>query len=274
MAESKIREARVAGQFYLSTAGGLKKQVESLINKDAKKIDALACMLPHAGYQYSGRVAGETVSRINLRDKIILLGPNHTGFGAPFSIMSEGSWQTPLGEVAIDSALAQKILKNSRFLEDNPVAHTNEHSLEVELPFLQYFKPDFQIIPIAFLSDEIESLKEIGREIARTIQENNLADKVLLLASSDMTHYEPQNTAKNKDKEAIQAILELNEEKLIEKIYRLRISMCGWAPVIVMLTAAKKLGAKAAALVKYQTSGDVTGDNSSVVGYAGIIIYG
>ena len=143
------------------------------------------------------------------------------------------------------------------------MAHAHEHSLEVELPFLQYFKPDLQIVPIAFLSDEIESLKEIGREIARVIQDNHLTGEVMLLASSDMTHYEPQNTAKNKDKEAIHAILELNEEKLIEKIYRLKISMCGWAPVIVMLSAAKKLGAKGASLIKYQTSGDVTGDGQN-----------
>src|SRR3989338_4785594 len=250
MAESKIREARVAGQFYLPTAEGLKRQIESLIDQGAQKKDALACMLPHAGYQYSGRVAGETVSRIKMREKVILLGPNHTGFGSPFSIVTEGSWKTPLGEVTIDSALAKKILANSKYLEENSVAHAHEHSLEVELPFLQYFKPDLQIVPIAFLSDEIESLKEIGREIARVIQDNHLTGEVMLLASSDMTHYEPQNTAKNKDKEAIHAILELNEEKLIEKIYRLKISMCGWAPVIVMLSAAKKLGAKGARVLK------------------------
>ena len=273
MKEFKIRKPAVAGQFYSSSSQGLKNQIEALIDKNSKKTDVIACMLPHAGYMYSGRVAGETVSCINIKDKVILLGPNHTGYGTAFSIMTQGLWQTPLGEVRIDSELANKILNKSKNLEDDSLAHMYEHSLEVELPFLQYFKENFEIVPIAFLSDNIEQLKEVGEEIASVLKDSDNKNSTMLLASSDMTHYESQADAENKDKEAIDAILELNEDRLMEKIKRLDISMCGYAPVIVMLKAAKILGAKTANLVKYQTSADVTGDRNSVVGYAGIIIY-
>lgn len=273
MALSKIRKPCVAGQFYPSSSQQLKSEIESLIDKGADKREALACMLPHAGYMYSGRVAGEVASSINITDRIILLGPNHTGRGAPFSIMTEGIWQTPLGAINIDSDLANAILKNSRYLQDDPSAHAYEHSLEVELPFLQYFKSDFEIIPVAFMPGDIETLKQIGSEIADTVRKSDKKDSIMFVASSDMTHYEPQETAKRKDQEAIKAILELNEDKLMEKIQHLSISMCGYAPVIVMLKIVKLLGAKSARLIKYQTSGDVTGDYESVVGYAGIVIY-
>jgi len=269
----KIRQPAVAGQFYPSSSQGLKNQIEAFIDKQAQKLDVIACMLPHAGYIYSGSVAAETVSRINIKNKVILLGPNHTGYGPKYSIMPQGSWQTPLGEIRIDSNLASEILNHSKYMESDNTAHTYEHSLEVELPFLQYFKTDFEIVPIVFLSDEFKVLKEIGEEIANTIKERNIKDSTIIVASSDMTHYESQDQAQKKDKEAIQAILELNEDKLMDRIQQLNISMCGYAPAITMISAAKLLGAKTAKLIKYQTSGDVTGDKSSVVGYAGIIVY-
>lgn len=272
MEQYRIRRATVAGQFYPSSRQELTRLIESLIDKKVKKQDVIACMLPHAGYIYSGYVAGQTVSRINLKDKIILLGPNHTGMGAAFSIMTEGSWQTPLGEVKIDTELAKAVLNQSKYLEDNSPAHINEHSLEVELPILQYFKTDFKIVPIAFLSSDVSALKKIGEEIASVIQDNKLKDSTLLVASSDMTHYEPLGQAEKKDRQAIDAILELNEDLLVQRIQQLNISMCGWAPAIVCLSAAKGLGAKKGELIKYQTSADVTGDTSSVVGYAGVII--
>lgn len=274
MEKPKIRKPAVAGQFYPSSPEDLKRQISSFIDKtDAiNKTEAIACMLPHAGYMYSGAVAAKTVAGINLKDKIILLGPNHTGYGAQFSIMSEGSWQTPLGEIEVDNKLASRLLQQSKYLEDDILAHTYEHSLEVELPFLQYFKADFKIVPIVFLSDEIGALKEIGREIASCIKESGLQKQTLIIASSDMTHYEPQEQAQKKDREAITAILELDEDKLMSIIQRLNISMCGYAPAIVMLCAAKLLGAKEAKLIKYQTSGDTTGDYDAVVGYAGMVI--
>lgn len=273
MQQPKIRRPVVAGQFYPSSSSTLRNQIDALVDKKATKIDVLACLLPHAGYMYSGRVAGLTVSCLNIRDKIILLGPNHTGNGAAFSIMTEGIWQTPLGEVRIDSDLANKILAGSKILEADTLAHAYEHSLEVELPFLQYFKSDFEIVPIAFLSDDLEALKEVGQEIAAILQEPGIRDSFLIVASSDMTHYESQGEAEKKDKEAIEAMLELNEDKLMQKIKRFNISMCGYAPAVVMIKTAKLLGAKIAELIKYQTSGEVSGDYESVVGYAGIVVY-
>lgn len=273
MEQSKIRAPVVAGQFYPSGAAGLKKEIELLINKNKPKSDIIACVLPHAGYMYSGKVAAETVSAIKIKDRIILLGPNHTGYGAAFSLMSEGRWQTPLGEIKIDTDLAARILKQSSYLAADELAHIHEHSLEVELPFLQYFKSSFEIVPIILLSDEIAILVKIGRDIASAIKDSGEKESIMLIASSDMTHYEPEEQAYKKDMQAIEAILELNETKLMKRVKNLNISMCGYAPVITMLSAAKSLGAKSAKLIKYLTSAEVTGDKSSVVGYAGIVVY-
>jgi len=272
MALSKTRQAIVAGQFYPALAEDLKKLIAGFIDSKAPKIDVIACMLPHAGYQYSGRVAAQTAARINIKDKVILLGPNHTGNGASYSIMTEGAWQTPLGVRNIDSQLAKSILEGSEYLENDSLAHAQEHSLEVQLPILQYFKKDFDIVPIAFMSDDLTVLKKIGEEIAGSVKKLGLKSKVLLVASSDMTHYESQGSAQLKDKKAIEAILALSPDKLMQVVKNFNISMCGYAPVIVMLSAANSLGAKGAQLVSYQTSGDVTGDKSSVVGYAGVIV--
>ena len=271
MINDKLRKPAVAGQFYPSSPQALRKQIEAFVQNKDKKISALACMLPHAGYMYSGRVAGQTVSAIEIKNKVILLGPNHTGYGPSYSIMTEGIWQTPLGQVKIDSALAKEIKANSGLLEEDILAHAYEHSLEVELPFLQYFNPDLEIVPITILSDNIEQLRQIGSAVARALK--NSKESFLIVASSDMTHYESQKEAEFKDKEAIAAILELDEESMVKKIRGLNISMCGWAAVAVMLSAAKSLGAKNASLIKYETSAAVTGDTESVVGYAGVILY-
>lgn len=270
MKKTNIRKAAVAGQFYPSSKEKLKREIEGLVKTDLIKIDAIACILPHAGYIYSGKVAGETISHINIKNKIILIGPNHTGYGSEFSIMTSGIWQTPLGEIKIDNTLANQLLINSKHLEEDELAHLYEHSLEVELPFLQYFREDFEIIPITIASDRLEALKSLGKEIGATIE--NIKESVLIVASSDMTHYEPQKIAEKKDQEAIQAILELDEDKLFKKVKDLDISMCGYAPVIVIIAAAKYLKAKSAKLIKYLTSADTTKDQESVVGYAGLII--
>jgi AmmeMemoRadiSam system protein B len=273
MEKPNLRKPVVAGQFYPADASDLRRQIESFSAKKAKKEDAIACVLPHAGYIYSGGVAAQTVSRISIRDKVILLGPNHTGYGTPFSIMASGSWLTPLGEVAIDEKLAGEILSSCELFEDDQQAHLYEHSLEVELPFLQYFKADFKIVPIAIASGNLAELKKAGKGIADAINKLDIKDSTLIVASSDMTHYEPQSSAENKDKQAIGAIIELDEDKLMQKVRQLNISMCGYAAVAVMLTAAKLLGAKKGELVKYQTSGSYSGDYNSVVGYAGLLIY-
>lgn len=268
-----IRKPAVAGQFYAASPDELTGQIESFVDKKAKKTECLGCMLPHAGYMYSGYVAGQTISHVHIKSKVILLGPNHTGFGKAFSIMAEGAWQTPLGKISIDSDLAEAILKKSPQLADDFLAHEFEHSLEVELPFLQFFKNDFEIVPITMFSDRIDLLRETGKQIAEAIKESGIRDQIMLLASSDMTHYESQAQATRKDHEAIEAILELDENKLMDKVRRLNISMCGYAPVITMISCLKSLEAKSAKLISYQTSGDVTGDTSAVVGYAGIIFY-
>lgn len=269
----KIRKPVVAGQFYESTKESLRNQIEKFVDKKAPKNDVIGCIMPHAGYMFSGPVAGAVAQGITIKDTVILLGPNHTGYGKEFSIMTEGIWQTPLGEVKINSHLADYILKHSEYLQEDTAAHEWEHSLEVELPFLQYFRSDFEIVPVSIHSNSPETLASIGDEIGTLINERRQKDSTLILASSDMTHYEPQDEAREKDKEAIEAILKLDEDELTQKVRRYGITMCGYAPVIILLRAVKKLGAGRAELIKYLTSGDVSGDYESVVGYAGITLF-
>lgn len=265
-----IRNPVVAGQFYPASASQLEAMIESFIDEQVTREETIGLILPHAGYIYSGSVAGAVISKIKFKDTFVIMGPNHTGRGKPLSIITEGTWKTPLGEVEIDSELGKQILATSSHLKEDREAHQYEHSIEVQLPFLQYFKPGIRIVPIMLGYSTGAVLKEIGRGIARAIIE--LDRGVVIIASSDMTHYEPQESARKKDTRAIEAILELNEDELLARVDELNISMCGYAPTVSLISAAKELGATGAELVKYQTSGDVTGDYSSVVGYAGIII--
>ena len=274
MDKNLVRKPAVAGQFYPATADLINKQIGSFLRPDPPvKKEVIGCMLPHAGYLYSGMVAVQTVAQVIVKDTVVLLGPNHTGRGSAFSLMSAGEWQTPLGNVAIDEDLAQAILAGSQYLEEDDQAHYKEHSLEVELPILQYFRKDFKIVPISFGVDDPDALKAIGRSIAHAIKGLKRESSTLLVASSDMTHYESASSARKKDDIAIHAIVTLDEKALREAIHGSNITMCGYLPVIVMITAAKELGATKGELVKYATSGDVTKDNSSVVGYAGMVIY-
>ncbi len=267
-----IRKPAVAGQFYPARENDLQEMIRGMVDETAAKEDVIGLVSPHAGYIYSGPVAGAVFSRVKFKDTFIILGPNHTGLGKPLAIMTEGKWETPLGEVAIDAELAGQILTGSQYLQADPSAHHREHSIEVQVPFLQYFKKDIRIVPIslAFATDAV--YKEIGREIARAVQ--NLKREVVIIASSDMTHYEPQESAQRKDNAAIAAMLELNEDELLRRVEELDISMCGYAPAVALITAARMLGATSAELVRYQTSGDTTGDYDAVVGYAGLIIKG
>jgi AmmeMemoRadiSam system protein B len=267
-----IRRPVVAGQFYPGTAPKLRAMIELMVKEDVTKEEVIGLVSPHAGYIYSGPVAGAVISRIKFKDTFIIMGPNHTGAGRPLSIMTEGVWQTPLGEVEIDSELAKEILASSKYLEEDDRAHTHEHSIEVQLPFLQYFKPDFKLVPMVFGHPSGAIYKEVGKEIAAAVKA--LGREVVIIASSDMTHYEPQESAQKKDTQAIGAILKLDEDELLRRVAEFDITMCGYAPAVSLIVAAKELGATKAELVKYQTSGDVTGDYSAVVGYAGIIIKG
>lgn len=264
------RNPAVAGQFYPLKAAAIEKQISEFIDKEGKKVNAIGIVSPHAGYVYSGPVAGSVYSRIELKPTYIILGPNHTGKGKEYSIMSEGSWVMPQGEVEIDADLAKRLLRSSEFLQEDFLAHAYEHSIEVQLPFLQYFKRPFKFIPILLSYAKVNIYQALGREIARIIKETK--KDVLIIASSDMTHYESKEEAQQKDMKAIDAILKLDETELINRVEKFDISMCGYAPVSVMLSIAKELGATGAKLVEYQNSGDASGDYSSVVGYAGIIV--
>jgi hypothetical protein len=200
-------------------------------------------------------------------DVVVIFGPNHYGLGSALAIMREGAWRTPLGDVEIDAQTADEILRESRIIDVDDSAHAHEHSIEVQLPFLQYlYGSAFRFVPICFLMQDLESSREVGRAVAKALSGKN----ALVVASTDMTHYEPQERAERKDKMAINAILKLDEEQFHSTIESQYISACGYGPVIVAMTAAKALGAERAQLLCYKTSGDVTGDFSSVVGYASI----
>jgi hypothetical protein len=273
MGQYKIRQPAVAGQFYPASHSRLKQELGLLFRSSPEKTDALVAIMPHAGYIYSGEVAAAVISHIKIKDRIIMLGPNHSGLGLPFSLMASGRWRTPLADAVIDSELAACLLKNCPYLQQDDAAHLYEHCLEVQLPFLQYNRTDFRFVPVVFMSADMRVYKEIGAGIAQTIKDLGLGGQILIIASSDMTHYETQESANYKDTEAIKAILDMDEDRLICRIKELDISMCGYVPVIISLIITKILGAKGARLIKYQTSGDITGDLASVVGYAGIIIY-
>ncbi len=267
-----IRNPVVAGQFYPGTSGSLSKAIENLVDKKRPKEDAIGVVAPHAGYIYSGSVAGEVFSSIKPKNKYIIMGPNHTGMGESFGISTSSAWKTPLGDVRIDRELADAILKNSKYIKADEVSNFHEHSIEVQLPFLQFLQKDFEFVPIVISFDAIDAYRAIGRSIASAVKDLGLQDSVTIVASSDMTHYESQEEAKRKDSIAIDAILKLDEARLVRSLTERGISMCGYAPTAIMLSAAKELGAKKARLINYATSGDASGDYSSVVGYAGIII--
>jgi AmmeMemoRadiSam system protein B len=264
------REPSVAGTFYPASVEALKRQIGSMVDKDAVKEKVKAVVSPHAGYVYSGPVAGELFSHIDITDTIIILGPNHTGLGPVFSLYKGDNWYTPLGEISVDTVLCSVISKGAKSIKLDENAHIQEHSIEVQLPFIQYFKKAFKIVPIVIGHANLSLYREVAKAIADAIKEYR--QDVLIVASSDMTHYEPQDEAQRKDRIAIDAILKLDEELLLKKVEECNISMCGYAPTVVMLIAVKSLGAKSAKLIKYQTSGDTSGDYSAVVGYAGIII--
>ncbi len=264
-----IRNPYVAGYFYPGQAVELHSMLAGLVDEKAPKEDAIGLLVPHAGYQYSGPVTGATISRIKLKDTFIIMGPTHSGRGKPYSVMAEGTWQTPLGNVEVDTELARAIINLTGYVEADELAHLEEHAVEVQLPFLQYFKPDIRIVPIILGGGSLDVYQKIGKGIAAAIRK--VKREAVILASGDMTHYEPQKTAQDKDMQAVEAMLALDEEELTRRYKGLHITMCAYGPAACLIAAAKELGANAAELVKYMTSGDTTGDFSAVVGYAGVI---
>ncbi len=265
-----LRNPAVSGHFYKGSPEGLRKQVGEFIYPDTNPVKAIGVLVPHAGLVYSGAVAGAVYSRLILPETFILIGPNHTGIGAPVSVFTEGVWAMPNGSVSIDSELARTITEKSRYASEDYSAHEGEHSLEVQIPFLQYFRKEFNIVPLTMMSTALEVCREVGVAISQAIKETG--KDVLIIASSDMTHYESGISAREKDQKAIEKILALDPSGLHHTVKEYQITMCGFAPAVTMLYAAIELGSTKASLLKYMNSGDVSGDYDQVVGYAGIII--
>ncbi len=268
---SLVRPPAVAGQFYPGRAEVLLRDIREYTSGEPKQIRALGCVVPHAGYMYSGHVAGAVYRSLDLPAKFIILCPNHTGMGAPLAIMSEGSWDTPLGKVKIDEEIAKGLKATFPLLTEDTEAHRSEHALEVQLPFLQALLKEFTFVPITVGVGQLELLTALGQAMAEVI--GNSRERIMVIASSDMNHYENDAVTRVKDRKAINQILALHPEGLHEVIQQEHITMCGYGPAIAMLTAAKREGARHAEVIKYATSGDVSGDRDWVVGYAGIVVY-
>ena len=272
---SGVREAAVAGQFYPKSGTELLNEVQGFLERGARggntaRVRALGVIAPHAGYMYSGAVAGAVYAHVEVPRKVIVLCPNHTGMGAALAIMSEGRFRTPLGDVEIDSELAGALKAAFPLLHEDQAAQLREHAVEVQLPFLQAVRKDLMIVPITVGVGQFEVLTALGVVMARVITE--CGKPVLIVASSDMNHYESDAETRVKDALAIEQVLALKPKGLFETVRAQEISMCGYGPAVAMLTAALRMGATSAELVKYATSGDVSGDREQVVGYAGIAV--
>ncbi len=264
------REPAVAGRFYPDDAEGLKREVAKHLPQAAEAAPALGVVSPHAGFLYSGDAAGAVYARVAIPETVVLIGPNHTGQGERLSVMTEGRWNLPTGAVDIDSELAEALLANGPQLRPDAAAHKNEHSLETQIPFLQHFKPDFKIVPICMMRASYMDCKALARALVTAVRQTGRP--VLVVASSDMTHYESHLEASAKDSKAIEKILDLDAAGLFETVIKNGISMCGVGPVTTMLIYAQTMGASEAELIRYMTSGEVSGDMDRVVGYAGMIV--
>ena len=272
---SSVRTPAVAGRFYPSRPDELLRDVRAYASTASDhRIAAIGCVAPHAGYIYSGRVAGAVYSQLEIPARCVILCPNHTGKGSALAVMTATTWQTPLGEVAADSDLGGRLLRHFPLLQEDSLAHRYEHAIEVQLPFLQPHQPDLTIVPIVIGTRDFDVLHGLGEALADVIGdvEEDRNRKILIIASSDMNHYESDAITRVKDHKAIERVLALDARGLWDVVMYEDISMCGFGPTVVMLTAARRLGAHSASLVKYATSGEVSGDYESVVGYAGIVV--
>lgn len=274
----KVRKPAVSGMFYAGTPDKLKEQIEWCYKhklgpgtvprvNDKGPREIVALVVPHAGYIYSGPVAAHAYKELandGIFDTAVILGPNHSGYGPPVSLWAEDAWNTPLGEVKVNKELAYKLLGG--IIEADETAHIYEHSIEVQLPWLQYLYGELKIVPIAMLAQDIETAKEVGQAISKA------GGNIIIIASTDFTHYEPHSVATEKDQSMIEAIVNLNEEELYRRRESLSCTMCGYGPVASAIVAAKEVKGKRPSLLKYATSGDTTGDFSRVVGYGSIVI--
>jgi MEMO1 family protein len=267
------RKPAFAGRFYGENPSELNQELSELVkplpDKEKKKI--LGAVSPHAGYIYSGHVAGELYSRINIPRRVVILSPNHIGYGGRISLFPDGYWETPLGDVKVDSELCSLIESKYKPIERDTEAHLFEHSLEVQLPFLQYLKGDFQIVPMTLMRLTYKECENLAKAISDSIKE--LREEVIVIASSDLNHYEDKRVTEKKDMMAIEKVLSLDPRRLLDVTSRYNISMCGVIPTTVMLILCSELGAQKAELLKHATSSEVSGDYNRVVGYGAIWIY-
>jgi len=274
MSSTLLRRPAVAGRFYPGDPEDLRAEAQAYLSQSKSNnqtaVQAIGCITPHAGYVYSGHVAGAVFARLEIPERCVVLCPNHTGMGRALAILSEGAWETPLGEVPVDEGLAGALKRQFPALHEDAAAHRAEHAIEVELPFLQLRQPKLQIVPIALGTGQFEVLEALGVALAEVVAAQ--AAPVLIVASSDMNHYESDAVTRVKDHRAIERILTLDPRGLFDVVTQQNISMCGFGPAVVMLTAARQLGATSAELVKYATSGDISGDRNAVVGYAGVVV--
>jgi AmmeMemoRadiSam system protein B len=262
------REPAVAGSFYPADRARLAREVERMLAvAPGAPQAAVGLLAPHAGYVYSGAVAGATYARVEIPERAIVLCPNHTGLGALAALWPDGAWRTPLGAVPVDEELCDA-LKACPLVEPDRAAHAREHALEVQLPFLKARRADVAIAALCLGPLSADECEEVGEVVARAAREQG----AIVIASSDMSHYEPADVARRHDERALERLLALDARGLHERVRREDISMCGVVPATVMLFAARSLGATRAELVRYANSGDVNGDTSSVVGYAGAIV--
>lgn len=277
----KVRRPAQAGAFYPRSREALRSEVERCfthrlgpgalprVSEGPSRIVAMVC--PHAGYVYSGPVAAHAYGRLaadGKPDHIVILGPNHTGYGSGLSVMTEGVWEMPMGGVEIDSELAARIVRSSKMIDVNELAHRYEHSIEVQLPFLQYlYGSEFKFVPLCMMMQDPETSREVGEALAAA-----LGGRGLVIASTDLTHYEPPSAAERKDRMVIDSITRLDEAGLWRVVEAEGVSMCGYGPVMAAIVAAKKLGGSRAELLKYATSGEVSGDTRQVVGYASAVL--
>jgi len=268
-----VRPPVAAGSFYPLEKDRLNKILEKCFQEIEKtEKNVIGAIVPHAGYIYSGKTAAYAYSQMK-KSNFLIIGPNHDVFGSKFGIMAQGLWATPLGRVEINQKMSKKLLENCNLLENDFLSHKNEHSIEVQLPFLQYkFGNNFKFVPISVKNeypnqDFLEKCEIVGNSIAKSIDKN-----WTIIASSDFSHYVPKKYAKMVDKDAIDSILKLDEKEFFEKIRKNNISICGFGPIAIAIIVAKKLGAKKAELLKYSTSGDITREEKSVVGYASLVI--
>jgi MEMO1 family protein len=277
-----IRKPAVAGLFYESNPESLKNRIEwcyqhqigpgRIPDKIDEKRTIKGLMAPHAGYQYSGPVAAHSYLELaedGFPETVVIICPNHTGLGSGVSTMTEGAWQTPLGNVQIDEEFAIELVSQHTLMDTDPTAHLQEHSCEVQLPFLQYTSSDFMLVPVCMWMQDLETASELGEAISETSRK--IGRDVVVIASTDFTHYQPQEVAKSQDKKVLEAIKAMNEKLMMKRVADLNVTMCGYGPVAASLVASKAMGANSSEILKYATSGDATGDYSSVVGYASAV---